>query len=96
MNQQDELTSKWIEKLKEEGFTDVTVVELEPNFSPGEHTHDVATTHVVLKGELTITDQKGKKTYREGDRVDFPAGTKHKALFGPQGCSMIVGTKKTS
>lgn len=87
---------EWIEKLREEGYIDLRSVELAPNFNPGEHDHEKATVHVVLKGQLTIKVAKGEQTYNEGDRVDFPAGTVHKAAFGPDGCTMIVGVKPSS
>jgi quercetin dioxygenase-like cupin family protein len=84
---------KWIEKLKGEGI-ESRVCSMEPNFNPGEHTHDEHTVHVILKGELTIINQEGKKVYKPGDRVDFPAGTTHSAAFGSNGCTMIVGVKE--
>lgn len=30
----------WIEKLREEGFSDLRVCPVEPVANPGEHTHD--------------------------------------------------------
>ena len=84
---------QWLDKLKKEGIKDPQVAEMEPNFKPGEHTHDQHTIHVILKGELIITDKTGAKTFREGDYVEFPAGTKHSVQFGPKGCTMIVGVK---
>ena len=89
MNQEE-----WMERLKREGMREISVVTLKPSVVPGEHTHEKATIHVILKGELVIEDKEGKKTYKPGDRVDFPAGTKHIASFGPQGCTMIVGVKE--
>lgn len=83
----------WLDKLKKEGIKDPQVCTM-PKSNGGEHTHDQHTVHVILKGELTITDKTGKKTYKPGDRVDFPAGTKHSVQFGPKGCTMIVGVKE--
>ena len=86
-------TKQWLTKLKKQGINDAQIAEMEPNFKPGEHTHEQHTIHVILKGELTITDKSGKKTYKQGDYVEFPAGTTHSAQFGPNGCTMIVGVK---
>jgi quercetin dioxygenase-like cupin family protein len=84
---------EWTKKLDEEGFSSIEIVTVMPKGTPGPHTHDTETVHVILQGELTITDENGETTYREGDRLDFPAGTTHTATFGKAGCSMIVATK---
>lgn len=85
---------KFLERLRREGFTEVRVCPIEPGTAPGEHTHDQHTVHVILSGELTITDHEGSKTFRPGDRVEFPAGTTHKAQGGTIVGSMIVGVKE--
>lgn len=70
------------------------MVTLEPIPKAEQHTHEEYTVHVILKGELHITDKKGKtKIYKKGDRVDFPVGTTHRAAFGSKGCTMIIGVK---
>ena len=84
---------QWLDKLKKQGIKDPQVAEIDPNVAPGEHAHDQHTIHVILKGELTITDKTGTKTYKKGDYIEFPAGTTHSVQFGPKGCTMIVGVK---
>lgn len=84
---------EWMEKLEKEGFADLRVCPLPPDKDTGEHTHDVHTVHVILGGELTIIDKKGRRTFRPGDKVEFPAGTRHRAVGNPKGGSMIVGVK---
>jgi len=81
-----------IKKLEGEGFKDLRVCPIEQNFNSGEHTHDERTVHIILTGELTISDKNGTKTFHPGDRVEFPAGTKHNAKSSKKG-SMIVGVK---
>jgi quercetin dioxygenase-like cupin family protein len=88
MNQQ-----QWLDKLKKEGIKDPQVCTMEPNTKPDEHTHDQHTVHVILRGELTISDKHGTKTYKQNDYIEFPAGTTHSVQFGPKGCTMIVGVK---
>lgn len=85
---------KWIKILEKEGFKDIMVCPIEANFDSREHTHNEHTVHVILSGELTIVDKKGRKTYCPGDRIEFPVGTTHKALGGSKKGSMIVGVKK--
>lgn len=90
MNEQE-----WIKKLEEEGYTEPRAFPIGPNDIPPEpHTHDQQTVHVILQGELVITDDHGSQTYKPGDRVDFFAGTTHTARTGPEGVKMIVGVKK--
>ena len=84
--------SEWIEKLKREGFSDIRVCPLPPNIDTDEHTHDRHTVHIILSGKLTISDNSGTKIYRPSDRVEFPAGTTHKAKGSGNG-EMIVGVK---
>ena len=82
-----------MKKLEKEGFTDVRVCPIEAGMDSGEHTHDEHTVHVILSGELTITGKNGTKTFRPGDRVEFPKGTRHSAKGGPSKGRMIVGVK---
>ena len=86
---------EWTKKLKKEGFSDIRVCPLPPNIDTDEHTHDQHTVHIILSGELVISDDSGTKIYLPGDRVEFPAGTTHKAKGSGNG-EMIVGVKKTS
>ena len=81
-----------MQRLQAEGFIDIRVCPLPPSEDTPEHTHDVHTVHIVLDGELMITDENGTSTYRPGDRVEFPAGTTHKAK-SINGGSMIIGVK---
>lgn len=83
---------EWMKKLGKEGVRDLTVVTMEPG-PKEEHTHDVTTIHVILKGELLVRDSTGEKVYKPEDYIEFPAGTTHSVVFGPEGLTMIVGTK---
>ena len=84
---------KWMEKLKKDGFSDIRVCPLPPDADTPAHTHDRHTVHIILSGKLTISDGRGTKTYKRGDRVEFPAGTTHKAR-GSAGGEMLIGVKE--
>jgi quercetin dioxygenase-like cupin family protein len=84
---------KWIEKLEQEGYTDVRVCPMPPNAELPEHTHDEHTIHIILEGELTVTDHEGTKTYTPGERVEFSAGTTHKARGSIDNGTMVIGVK---
>lgn len=81
-----------IKKLEEEGYKDVAPCPLPPTKATGSHTHDVDTMHVILSGELEITNKAGVKVYKEGDRIEFAKGTKHSAKSIIEG-EMVVGHK---
>ena len=59
------------------------------------HSHDNVTTHLILRGELTITypdDASPKKeTFGVGARLDVEAGRKHEVWIGSQGCTYVIG-----
>ena len=84
---------EWLERLREEGITGLTVVHMDPNTVKEEHTHEVHTIHVILEGELTLVDAHASHTYVPQQRVNILKGTTHVAKFGPDGCTMIVGVR---
>ena len=86
---------EWLEKLKEEGFSDLRVVPIDMGEDP-EHVHPFHTVNVILGGELTLTDQNGSTTYGPGDRYETAPGTSHRAKGGPTVGRMIIGVKKES
>lgn len=87
-------TKELIEKLEKEGYANIRVCPLPPNTDTPEHTHDQHTVHIILSGELTIIDNEGTATYHPGDRIEFPAGTTHKAK-GSVG-EMVIGVEVKS
>jgi len=84
---------KAIEKLKQEGFTQVYTHEDAPNAYNPNHTHESLTAHIIIEGEMTLTMNNETKTYKVGDRVDVPAKATHSAKMGPKGCRYIIGEK---
>ncbi|KAK6221887.1 hypothetical protein LQW54_001107 [Pestalotiopsis sp. IQ-011] len=59
------------------------------------HSHSGLTTHLILKGQLTITypedENPDKTTYSVGDRIDVDAGRLHEVWMGRQGCTYVIG-----
>jgi quercetin dioxygenase-like cupin family protein len=85
---------EWLEQLNKEGYSQRCFAHsFEPNQEMLEHTHDVATVHVILEGELILIEKDGNKTIKAGERIEIPAGTTHSAKAGPNGLRMIVGEK---
>ncbi|KAH6630276.1 hypothetical protein B0J18DRAFT_463150 [Chaetomium sp. MPI-SDFR-AT-0129] len=63
------------------------------------HSHSSLTTHVILRGQLTIAypedgdaeQRKVRTTYGVGDRVDVDAGRVHEVWMGGEGCTYVIG-----
>ncbi|RDL41469.1 RmlC-like cupin [Venustampulla echinocandica] len=77
------------------GFGHVFTWTDRPNAHYPPHSHNGLTTHLILKGQLTITHPQDKdaekKTYGVGDRIDVDAGRTHEVWIGPEGCTYVIG-----
>jgi quercetin dioxygenase-like cupin family protein len=80
-----------IELLEREGFGHVYVWSDGPHARYPDHTHPTISAHLILEGEMTLTQGGKTTTYRAGERADVPAGAVHSARMGPQGCRYVVG-----
>ena len=80
-------------QLQSEGFLHTYVWQDGPNAFYPDHTHAAGTAHIILDGEMTLTQGSSKQTYGTGERCDVPAGAVHSARMGPRGCRYLVGEK---
>ncbi|HMI50519.1 MAG TPA: cupin domain-containing protein [Candidatus Saccharimonadales bacterium] len=80
-------------QLEREGFARTFVWEDAPHAFYPEHTHRGETAHVILGGEMTLTQGGVEKTYHQGERCDVPAGVAHTAKMGSRGCRYLVGER---
>ena len=80
-------------QLTNEGFLDIYVQDDPASFEYPTHTHEKLTVHIILEGEMTMTDISGQKLLKAGQRFDVPAGTTHSAKMGTEGCKYIVAEK---
>jgi hypothetical protein len=59
------------------------------------HSHPSLTTHLITRGELTISYPKDKspkkETFGRGDRVDVDAERLHEVWMGSEGCAYVIG-----
>jgi mannose-6-phosphate isomerase-like protein (cupin superfamily) len=81
-------------QLHEEGFLHTYVWQDGPNKFYPDHTHATETAHIILDGEMTLTQGGGTHTFREGERCDVPAGAVHCAKMGSRGCRYLIGEKQ--
>ncbi|MFA5991329.1 MAG: hypothetical protein WC794_03735 [Candidatus Doudnabacteria bacterium] len=81
------------DQLVKEGFGEVAVYADSAGFEYATHTHEKLTAHVILVGEMELTDKNGTKKLIAGERFDIPAGTTHSVKMGSLGCKYIIGEK---
>lgn len=59
------------------------------------HSHSGLTTHLIRRGELTITypqdENPTKETFGVGGRIDVDAGKVHEVWMGKEGCEYVIG-----
>ena len=88
------LDAKSLERtLHEEGFSHTYVWQDGPNAFYPDHTHATETAHIILDGEMTLTQAGATHIYGLGERCDVPAGAVHSAKMGPRGCRYLIGEK---
>ena len=85
---------EWKRELEKEGFTNIAVSSNGPGTEFPSHTHDKRTAHVILEGEMTLSEGERTEVRRQGERFEIPAGTTHSVKCGPEGCTFIVGFKE--
>jgi mannose-6-phosphate isomerase-like protein (cupin superfamily) len=79
--------------LRQEGFLHTYVWQDGPNAFYPDHTHAEETAHIILDGEMTLTQGGETRTYGAGERSDVPAGAVHSAKMGPRGCRYLIGER---
>lgn len=83
-----------IRQLEAEGFTNVVIIPTPPNRVDPPHSHPIHTVQIFLKGGVIVTDMDGTVTrYKEGERVEFPAGTVHIGRGTTDDGRMIIGVR---
>jgi mannose-6-phosphate isomerase-like protein (cupin superfamily) len=80
-------------QLHNEGFLHTYVWQDGPNAHYPDHTHAGETAHIILEGEMTLTQSGSTHTYGAGERCDVPAAAVHSARMGPRGCRYLIGEK---
>ena len=87
----DQKSLEW--QLHQEGFLHTYVWQDGPNAFYPDHTHAVETAHIILEGEMTLTQGGKSRTYVVGERCDVPAHVAHSAKMGSLGCRYLIWEK---
>lgn len=80
-------------QLHGDGFLHTYLWQDGPNVFYPDHAHAVETAHIILEGEMTLTQDDKTRTYAAGQRCDVAAGAVHSAKMGPRGCRYLIGER---
>ena len=82
-------------KVRSWGFSHVFTWTDGPGAYYPPHSHAGLTTHLILRGELTISypddETPEKETFGVGARLDVDAGRRHEVWMGNEGCQYVIG-----
>jgi quercetin dioxygenase-like cupin family protein len=76
--------------LRRDGY-EVGEGKLAAGFHNAEHAHDYGVKALVLEGEITLTCDGARQTYRPGDTFTMAAGLAHMEDVGDAGVRYVVG-----
>jgi quercetin dioxygenase-like cupin family protein len=79
--------------LAREGYSEIRTNQMEPNRHNPEHTHPWDARALILEGDITLTVDGQRTTYRVGDVFAMQAGCRHVEDIGPQGVKYLVGRR---
>ncbi|EON61956.1 hypothetical protein W97_01174 [Coniosporium apollinis CBS 100218] len=83
------------QEVRSWGFNTVFTWTDGPNAHYPPHKHSGLTTHLILRGELTITYPQDpsptKETFGPGARVDVDSHRLHEVWMGKEGCKYVIG-----
>jgi len=80
-------------QLHQEGFLHTYVWQDGPNAFYPDHTHATETAHIILDGEMTLSQGGETRAYKVGERCDVPGGAVHSEKMGPSGCRYLIREK---
>lgn len=64
-----------------------------PDYRYGEHEHPYHKVLFCIDGSITFHTHDGDRLLQEGDRLDLPAGTRHRATVGPSGVTCMEAAR---
>ena len=80
-------------ELRAQGYLDVVDRRMQANETNPEHAHEFDARLLVLEGEMTITSEGEKRTYRAGNTFAMTAGCRHTEHSGAEGVRYLAGRR---
>jgi len=85
--------NQFIEQLSKEGFPTPVIVEREANSSLDVHAHPFEAKALIISGQIDITVDGIKISYRAGDVFHLRKDQEHSESYGPNGVQYLAGRK---
>lgn len=79
--------------LAQDGFSKINSWFESPDLEYEEHTHPNDSAYVVLEGMMTVGSEGKMRVYHAGDQFVILANVPHSTIFGPEGCSYLIGER---
>lgn len=86
-------TTEFEQALARDGFVEAKSSELKPGHATTEHHHHFEVRALVLEGEIALTFNGARHTYRSGEVFTMDAGCPHAETIGAAGVRYIAGRK---
>lgn len=80
-------------QLRDQGYGEVVDRRMDPGLLNPEHAHEFDAYLLVLQGAMTITSERGERTYRAGDTFTMAAGCRHSEQAGAAGAHYLAGRR---
>jgi quercetin dioxygenase-like cupin family protein len=85
--------NQFLEQLSNEGFPTPVMVEREANSSLDVHTHPFEAKALIISGQIDITVDGIKTSYRSGNIFHLRKNQEHSESYGPSGVTYLAGRK---
>lgn len=86
-------TEDFTARLRQDGFAEVATRSLPPGQVVPLHSHPFEVRALVVDGEITLTVDASRRTYRAGDVFQMARACEHVEHVGDAGVTYVVGRK---
>lgn len=88
-----EIQAAFRASLTADGYTEILTREMAPDAVLPDHEHAWDARLMVTTGEMSLTHRGQTVRYTPGQWCEVPVGERHAEVYGPQGCSLLIGRR---
>ena len=85
--------SEEIKKITSSGYSNISLIEIEPNLDTDFHTHDFDAYAMVVKGKFIVNTKKKEHTLKPGDFLAVDSKQLHSEKTYSQGATILIGKR---
>jgi len=82
-----------IKKITSSGYSNISLIEIEPNLDTDFHTHDFDAYAMVVKGKFILNTNKKKHILKPGDFLAVDSKQLHSEKTYSQGATILLGKR---